>query len=167
MKSYIKTEEKQIALTVTKEDRIEAARQQAISAARALAKSQAEVYYSENLNERIWWLFGGNFDWIDKVHQAELAIHAFFKMVAKPKIAEQIESQMGESNYEWFIEMLSEIPSFCQALQMEQFRGEIDAILYENQTFDEDFTGDEEKWFLTHAEDYKRKLSAFNVMESL
>lgn len=153
----------QTTLNVTHENRIDQAQQQAIDAAKAFAKRHAGVYDSEEIMERIFWLFGANFDWIDKVHNAERAIQAFFKTVANPKISTEIQLQMGEVYYQSLIDLLNEIPDLCEAVQIGQFRGEIDAVMYGYKYFDENSKVDPEKWFLDHAEDYKRKLAAFNA----
>lgn len=153
----------QVTSNVTPETRIDQAQQQAIDAAKAFAKGHASVYDSEDIMERIFWLFGADFDWIDKVHNAERAIQAFFKVVANPKISTEIQLQMGEVYYQSLIDLLNEIPDLCEAVQAGQFRGEIDAVMYGYKHFDENSKVDPEKWFLSHAEDYRRKLAAFNT----
>lgn len=146
--------------------KIEVAREKSIQAAKSLAKRHAERFSSENIQDRIHWLFGGDFDWIDKVEQGRLAISAFFQMAANPKVAEQMEKIMGSTSYEWFIELLGNLPSFLEALRLEGHEAEIDVVMLENHLFGEEFSGDAVQWFLQRTEEYKRKEKSFDILYS-
>lgn len=140
---------------------LDLARRRAIKSARDFYNAKSKILSSEDLAEKLYWLFGSSHTWADNTFIYRHAIDDLFSALANPALSTVLIKDTGEYSYEVLVSMLHQLRLFCESMEDDFYRSFIDQSMFRAPGLS--VTRNAITWFNEHAAKYRLKLAVLKV----